>query len=280
MLASVRGPVEIARWGEGPPVLLLHGAMGGWDQALLLARAAIGAEGFQFLAISRPGYLRTPVTTGPTHASQGDLSAAVLDALGIRQAPVVAVSGGGPCALEFALRHPERCSALVMIAACTAPVTRRVPLHFHLTMLMARIPPVLAWMRRKVASDPDSVARRGIPDPVLRAQTLNDPETGPLVREFLLSLVDRLPERLPGLRKDVALCRGIGRFPLEIIQAPALIIHGTDDEAVPFAQSKALAERLPHAELLPVPGGRHMTLFTHRALIQPRVREFLERHAH
>jgi pimeloyl-ACP methyl ester carboxylesterase len=47
----------------------------------------------------------------PAHV-QADAVAALLDVLGIRTAAVMAVSGGGPCALQFALRHPQRCCAL------------------------------------------------------------------------------------------------------------------------------------------------------------------------
>jgi hypothetical protein len=52
------GGAEYARSGAGPALLLLHGAMGGYDQGLLLGRAAVGsAADFEFIALSRPGYL-------------------------------------------------------------------------------------------------------------------------------------------------------------------------------------------------------------------------------
>ena len=38
IIKTRRGPVEYAEYGEGPAVLALHGAMGGYDQSLLLAR--------------------------------------------------------------------------------------------------------------------------------------------------------------------------------------------------------------------------------------------------
>ena len=48
------GPVEYACWGEGPVVIALHGAMGGWEQSAILA-LTVGTEGFRYLAVSRPG---------------------------------------------------------------------------------------------------------------------------------------------------------------------------------------------------------------------------------
>lgn len=269
------GGVECARSGAGPAVLLLSGAMGGYDQGILLGRAAAGSSGFEFIAISRPGYLATPLALGRTPEQQADLCSALLDALAIRQASVIAISGGGQCALQFALRHPGRCSALVMISACSAPLNGRLPFRFRLLKLAAHFPALSGAMARKAAADPDKAARRSIPDPALRALTLQDPEAGPLLMALQRSVMERMAARLPGTENDIAQSRSSFDYPLEQIRAPVLIVHGTEDEAVPFAQAKALAARVPRAELLAISGGRHVSLFTHRRVIQPRVRQFL-----
>lgn len=278
MVETRRGAVECARSGRGPAVLLLHGAMGGYDQGLLLGRTVVGAAGFEFIAISRPGYLRTPLALGAEPEAQADLCAAVLDALAIRQAAVIAISGGGQCALQFALRHPGRCRALVMVSACSAPLAVRVPFQFHLMTLTARFPPLVAGMRRKAAKNPERAARRSIPDAPLRARTLDDPEAGPLLVALQSSAMERMVERLPGTRNDIAQSRAPFSYGLEQIQTSTLIVHGSADAAVPFAQAESLAAKLPRGELLAIPGGGHVSIFTHRATIQPRVHRFLEFH--
>ena len=96
-------------------MLAVHGAMGGYDQGVILARA-IGAPGYRHVAVSRPGYLGAPLTAGQTPEEQADCCAAILDALGIVAAAVMAVSGGGPCARQFTLRHRARCRGLVLVA--------------------------------------------------------------------------------------------------------------------------------------------------------------------
>lgn len=50
------------------------------------------------------------------------------------------------------------------------------------------------------------------------------------------------------------------------IQVPVLIIHGTDDEVVPFAMGERLARTFPHAQLVWITGGRHNDLLTLRAV--------------
>ena len=92
---TVRGPVEYAEIGQGPAVLALHGRPGGYDQGLVMARS-LGEDLARWIAVSRPGYLRTPLETGPTPAEQADAYAALLDTIGIGQAVVVGLSGGGP----------------------------------------------------------------------------------------------------------------------------------------------------------------------------------------
>ena len=55
-------------------------------------------------------------------AEQADALAALLDTLGIRRAGFIGTSTGGLVGIYFALRHPERCSALVLVSAVNAPL--------------------------------------------------------------------------------------------------------------------------------------------------------------
>src|SRR5512135_3506993 len=88
------GPIECAAFGEGPVVMCLHGAMGAYDQSLILART-IGSDGYRYIAVSRPGYLGSPLSAGRSAQEQADACAALLDALAVTDAGVMAVSGGG-----------------------------------------------------------------------------------------------------------------------------------------------------------------------------------------
>jgi pimeloyl-ACP methyl ester carboxylesterase len=253
--------------------------MGGYDQALLLACSAADATVYQFIAPSRPGYLGTKLAVGRTPEEQADVWAGLLDALGLEQAAVIAISGGGQSAIQFALRHSSRCRALVMISACSAQLHVRMPMRFQLMKFMVRLPAISSFLRKKALSNPEAAAERSIPDAALRARTLNDPEAGPLLRALQLSTLDRMVERLPGTENDIAQSRSAFAYPLEQIAAPLLVVHGTDDEAVPVEHAKALASRVPNAELLLLEGGRHTSLFTHLGEIRARTFPFLDAHA-
>jgi pimeloyl-ACP methyl ester carboxylesterase len=278
MVDTRRGPVECALLGDGPAVLSLHGAMGGHDQASLLARTA-GVPGFRYVLPSRPGYLGTALSLGRTPAEQADLYRDLLDALGIDRAAIMAVSGGGPSALQFAISHPDRCWGLVIVSSVCTRVDTRLPLAWYLMKLTARCGPLVAAMRGKAERDPERAARRSIPDAAVRARTLGDPEAGPLFRELQLSTLDRMSLRLSGTENDVAVTRSDLSLPLERIAAPLLVVHGTNDSAAPFSQGKTLAARVPGAELLAIDGGEHVSIFTHRDEVRARVARFLLAHA-
>jgi pimeloyl-ACP methyl ester carboxylesterase len=252
--------------------------MGGCDQSALLART-LGEPGYRYLALSRPGYLGTPLRSGQTPQAQADLCAALLDELGIAHAAVMAVSGGGPCAIHFALRHPDRCRALVLVSTVAGRIANDVPVAFKLMTRLARKPWFVAWLKKRVARNPERVAARSIADPEILARTLADDEAWPLFRDLLLSTYDQMGQRLEGTFNDIAITSTTS-YPLERIGVPTLAVHGTADKMVPYeANAKAFEARIPNARLLTVDGGEHVAIFSHRALVRPQVVAFLRKHA-
>jgi pimeloyl-ACP methyl ester carboxylesterase len=112
IISTRLGPVEYATLGEGAPVLVL--------QEIPPARG-LALEGFRLIAPSPNGCL--PMDASP--AAQADTWAALLDALRIPRAPVVAFAPGAAAAVQLALRHPGRVSALVLMAPNAGAATRR-----------------------------------------------------------------------------------------------------------------------------------------------------------
>ncbi|MEV1179159.1 alpha/beta hydrolase, partial [Nonomuraea sp. NPDC049784] len=86
------GPVEYRLEGEGrQTVVAFHG--GHMRAGLALGEEVFADAGFRVLAPSRPGYGRTPLTTGTTPAGFADATAQLCEILGIeRLAAVVGIS--------------------------------------------------------------------------------------------------------------------------------------------------------------------------------------------
>ncbi len=274
MVDTKFGAIECMMSGEGPDVLALHGAMGGYDQSDLLARTVCDAS-FRFLAVSRPGYLGTSMSVGKSPEEQADAYAGLLDALGISSTAVVAISGGGPSAIHFALRHADRCRGLVLISTTGGKVKSRLPLAFYMIRALARWPSLVTRMRKKADKSLEQGLKRSISDPELLKRTVENREVRPLLEELRTMGLERIEARLQGTLNDVEITR-TRDYPLEQISAQTLVVHGVKDPFVAFEHhGKALATRIPGAQLLAVDGGEHVTIFTHRDIVRAEVTRFL-----
>lgn len=242
VVETERGPIEVAQVGHGAPVLVLHGTPGGYDQALLADFLA--DDGFRVIAPSRPGYLRTPLDTGRTPEEQADAAAALLQRLGIDRAAVIGISGGGPAAVQFALRHRERTTHLILLAAVTRQMA--VDLDSQAMRIMAK--DLVAWAVLH--------ALRFVPRLILPPEALTSPASHQRVLRLVASTYPHDP-RLAGMRNDEQQFNALPDYPLHEVAVPTLLIHGTDDTDVPYEQSQAAAEAIPNAELFTISGGDH-----------------------
>jgi 3-oxoadipate enol-lactonase len=107
------GSIYYEAQGKGPPVVFVHGGFGDrrmWDdqfQAL--------AKYFLVVRYDHRGFGRSSVPQGP-YSPVDDLLR-LLDKLNIERAHLVGNSMGGSLVLDFALKHPDRVSSLVVVAS-------------------------------------------------------------------------------------------------------------------------------------------------------------------
>lgn len=262
VVATARGPVEYATLGEGRPLLYLHGSPGGFDQVVGLLRAQYGDAdpGFRAIIPSRPGYLRTPLSTGRTPAEQADAMAALLDVLEVQRVAVLGGSDGGPSALLFAARHPDRCSALILLSAVTQRISGEP------SALFRSLPTdLLIWA---VLQTPERIALQ-------RAR--NDPIRAAMLREVTRTIVP-FAQRRAGKENDSAQDAVLPALPFQEILCPTLILHGTTDSAVPFSQAEAAHAQIPGSRLVRYEAG-HLLLFTKHREVAAAIAAFLAEHA-
>ncbi len=269
------GPVEYARWGDGPPAVFIHGAGGGWDQGKLIAQHFVG-EGYSWISVSRFGYLGAGLPEDASTAAQADALAALLDHLGIERAAVLGVSGGAPPAIQLAARHPDRVAALVLLASAPfTPLTadtQDLPMPaWGYEMLFSTDFPY--WALSKLA--PGALAGMFDARPELVAAL--DPEDAVFLDGMIEAFLP-VSDRVAGTANEGAAINPIVPHPADAIVAPTLIVHARDDGINPFPIAEYATSVIPGAKLLAFDTGGHIML-GRTGEIRDEVRAFLERNA-
>jgi 2-hydroxy-6-oxonona-2,4-dienedioate hydrolase len=258
VIESRCGPIEFQEAGTGVPLLAVHGSGGGYDQGMAFA-GALASQGIRVIAMSRFGYLRTPMPADASAAAQADAHVCLLDALGIPKAAVMGGSAGAPSALQMAIRHPDRVSALVLL----------VPLAYKPPTQADSAPPlppwVEAWMMRLIGSD--FLLWSGLHlarDQVIKVVLATPPEllasASPQERARVDAMLENIlpvSMRAKGLRSDTAVGKHLSPSPLESIRAPTLIISARDDRYGTFASAQYMASQIPGARFIGFEEGGH-----------------------
>ena len=263
VVETSRGPLEVGEAGEGPPLVVLHGLGGGWDHGLWLARRLGLDRRHRILAVSRPGYLRTPLATGPTPDGQADALGDLLAALRLPRAAVLGSSAGALSAVRFALRHPDRCSGVVLLSG----VAHRIRGAGVAARL--RLVPGGDW-----TSWGFSCSRRlhGLLGPLFWRPLTRDARRLGRLRssaEARRAYIEMLETGAPaGLRAqgrfaDLAAVAAFPRRPDGAASAPGLVIHGLRDPMVSFSHARTALEWLPGARLVTVRDAGHLLPLTH-----------------
>ena len=258
VLPSRFGPIEFATIGHGAPVLIVHGAGGGFDQGLSAA-GRLSDAGYQLIAPSRFGYLRSSSPDDPSPAHQADAFAELLDALQIHRVHVVGMSAGALSALQFAVRHPDRCRSLTVIVPAAAAVMRaQGPLPEQGPIAKAIIEYVIRsdflwWLGMKLA--PARMVRF-----VLATDSAVVAAASPAERHRALgTLWNILPlsARSQGLLNDARFVSTPQAIPVEKITAPTLVASLEDDFYRTLAPARAIAAAISGARLLTYATGGH-----------------------
>jgi 2-hydroxy-6-oxonona-2,4-dienedioate hydrolase len=271
---SPYGDIEYTQGGSGPPVLVIHGGGGGYDQGELLVEAVLGDD-FHWIAPSRFGYLGSDMPAAATWDDQADAFALLLDHLGIEQVAVVALSQGGPSALLLAVRHPERVTSVTCLSCGVAPSTADDQEEANSRGDM---------LRKVFAHDYTywSIAKffRGQLMGMLGASRSVVAELTPEQRRTVVRLIDYMNPATPraaGVVMDNTATLPGGR--IAGITAPTLVVHAQDDLLQLYHNAVFAAATIPNVRLMSFERGGHVVAIVEREAIGAAVAEHIRSNA-
>jgi len=226
-----------AVYGQGEPVLLIHGGLGHADVWGFQVPAL--AESHKVIVADSRGHGRSTRSNQPFgYALMADDYLALLDRLGINQVALVGWSDGGIIGLDLAIRHPERLSRLFAFAANYTP----------------------EGVKPSVADDPTFnayIARAG--EDYARLSPTPD--------EFdaFVAQISEMWATEPKFTKEQ----------LKAITVPTVIFDGDHDEAIEPAHTAEMAELIPGAELIIMKDASHFAMWQQPDAFNETVLEFL-----
>jgi 3-oxoadipate enol-lactonase len=248
MSGSVRRVGDINIWidekGAGVPVLCISGL--GYSNWCWRETAEALSPQYHVITFDNRGAGRSDAPDTAYSIEQfADDAAGVLEALGATPAHVVGHSMGGYIALTLAARHPVLVRSLVLIGTSSGG-DGSLPIPTATSD---------AW-KASVTLAPRDFARMTMPYSFATGWSHEHPE------RFERLLAERLafPTATEAWKRQFRAASDFGRdgLPVEALRVRALVIHGTDDRVVPYANGERLARQLPNATLETMEGAGHL----------------------
>jgi pimeloyl-ACP methyl ester carboxylesterase len=259
MIDTSFGALEYAVTGEGLPVLAIHGSGGGFDQGLEMV-GPLAAYGHRLIAPSRFGYLGSEFPKAASPKTQADAFAELLDHLGEAKVAVLGGSAGALSALQFAIRYPERCSALVLMVPATFSLERRPntgPFEAPIAQFLIRRTlrsDFLFWLAATVV--PDALTRTILATEPSVVEAAG-PEEQKRVKAVLRHILP-VSRRAQGLLLDMHTAGAPPRYELERISCPVLAISADDDLYGTAASAEYTAANVSDGRLVLYRDGGHL----------------------
>ena len=241
--------------GDLGPIVVAHGLL--MDREMFEPQVEARQPGCRIITWDARCHGQTETTDDPfTYWDLADDLTGLLDHLGIKRAVIGGMSQGGFVALRFALKHPERVSALILLGTQAG------------------------------SEDPDKVATYQVMLDVWQTEGLND-QLAETIAPIVLG--NEWPGREPWIAKWRQMPRSLLRPAFEAlvgredihgrlgeIKAPALVIHGTADAAIDVELAQRMCSDLADCrQLTTIEGGGHACNLTHPKLVNLAVQQFL-----
>lgn len=264
-LASPAGGIHFQEFGEGSPVILLHGGgAGAFGHSNYSRNIRPLSEEFRVIVPDLPGYGRSPwreMPDGMFHAL-ADALLELVDHLGLERVSLVGNSLGGGTAVRFALKHPGRVDKLILMGGAGG-----LPVH---TVMPHEGAHRLLGMYR--GDGPTPAKLRALMEIMLYDTSVITDE---LVEERMKSATEPSIMANPPLHSMNMQDFLLWREPLETITRPTLLIWGREDRVVTQDSSLIFQKLIPNADLIVLSKCGHWVQYEQHEKFNRYVADFL-----
>jgi pimeloyl-ACP methyl ester carboxylesterase len=252
--------IAYERAGEGPPLVLLHGFVGG-SRGTWRRQIEGLADAFTVVAWDAPGSGRS---SDPPESFRmpdyADCLAGFMDALGLRRPCIAGLSFGGALALELYRRHPTIPAALVLAGAYAG--------------WSGSLPPDVVDQRLRQSLEvsdlpPDRFAAAMIPT------MFSDSAPVERVDEFAVAVSGFRPSGFRAMARSLA--EADLRDVLADIDVPTLLLYGDKDVRAPLKVAEELHAAVLTSRLVVLPGVGHVSSVEAAERFNQEVRDFLQK---
>ena len=228
---------------DGVPLVLIHGNGGSLHHWEEIAPALAQTHRVVTLTLAGHGLTGPGPDDDYTYDGLARSVDLVVQKLGLENFDLAGNSMGGWIAWRYALDHPDRIRALILIDASGAPIPE--------DEARAKVPLAYTLMKNPVGR---FVAERFTPRSIVASTSKNYVA----VKEAMTDeVIDRHWEllRYPGNRRAAGLRALVDREAhyakrLNEIDAPTLILWGEEDIQTPVSMTRSYAEQIPHAKVI------------------------------
>lgn len=257
-------------WGQGRPVILMHGwplSADSWDdQAMALADA-----GYRAISYDRRGFGRsTHAWGGYDYDTLSDDLATVIEQTGAKDATLVGFSMGGGEVARYMSRHAGKCVVQAALVSSVVPYMLKTDDNPEGTDKA-----VFAKMTEGMQEDRAKFFASFFKD-FFGVGLIKHP-----VSDELLQWA-RAVSMQASLKATLACAKAFAttdfRPDLAAFSVPTLVIHGTDDQTVPIdASGRPAARGIAQSTLVEYDGAPHGLFATHKARLTKDLLDFVRR---
>lgn len=251
--------LHVRESGEGTPVVLLHAFP--LSSAMWLAQREALGDVCRVVTPDLRGFGGSPLGDDePDLAHLAEDVVRMMDARGLDRAVLGGLSMGGYVVMALLRQHPERAAAVILAdtkAGADAPEARGNRERIAATSLAEGSPRVLV----------DEVL------PTLLGRTTS--ERRPLVAGRVRGLVEAAPPAAVAWAQRAMATRPDSFDTLRQVAVPALVLVGDEDTLSTPSDAQAMAEALPDARLVTLPGAGHLSSIEAPERFDEAVRDFL-----